>query len=85
MTVQLDLEQDLVDLLRREPKPVEETARELIVLELYRQGLVSAGRASELLGQPRLEFIREAASAGVPYFRMSDQEWESEVKRSETL
>jgi hypothetical protein len=30
-------------------KPVTDTARELIVLELYRQGKISSGKAAEVL------------------------------------
>jgi predicted HTH domain antitoxin len=80
MTVQLELEEDLIDLLRPGKRPVEETARELIVLELYRQGLISGGRAAELLGKSRLEFVRDAAELRIPYFRMDEQEWEAAAK-----
>ena len=49
-TVQVELDQDLVDLLEELHRPVKQAARELIVLELYRQGEVSSGKAAELLG-----------------------------------
>jgi hypothetical protein len=48
-------------------RPAKEAARELIVLELYRQGEVSSGRAAELLGMEREEFIqiRYASKRGI--------------------
>ena len=47
--VQVELDQDLVDLLEELRLPVKETARELIVLELYRQGELSSGRRRSCL------------------------------------
>ena len=40
--VQVELDQDLVDLLEELHRPVKQAARELIVLELYRQGEISS-------------------------------------------
>ena len=62
-TVPVELDQDLVALLEELQRPAKEAARELIVLELYRQGDVSSGRAAQLLGMPRDEFIRTPPSA----------------------
>ncbi len=53
---------------------------ELIVLELYRRGHLSSGKAAELLGMERIGFIRYASRLGLPYFDMTESEWEAEVK-----
>jgi predicted HTH domain antitoxin len=84
-TVRLDLEEDLVALLQLWNQPVQQTARELMVLELYRRGTISSGKAAELLGMSRWEFIAHASRLGIPYFAMTEDEWETERKRSETL
>ena len=73
-SVQIELDQDLIALLEELHRPVKETARELIVLELYRQGEISSGRAAELLGMRRDEFIRYASERGIPYFQLTDDE-----------
>ena len=83
-TVRLDLEEDLVALLHQLNQPVQRAARELILLELYRRGAISSGKAAELLGMSRWEFIRHASHLGIPYFAMTEDEWEAERKRSET-
>jgi len=57
-------------------------AREMIVFELYRRGLVSSGKAAELLRISRLEFIRRASDLGIPYFRFTEDEWEAEIAES---
>lgn len=84
-TVSLDLEEDLVALLRQSNQPVQRAARELMVLELYRRGTISSGKAAELLGMSRWEFIHHTSHLGIPYFVMTEDEWEAERKRSETL
>lgn len=81
-TVQLDLGEGLLDLLGSLHRPVEQAARELIVMELYRQGRIAAGKAAELLGMGRPEFLQLASQAGAPYFDLTRQEWNEEISRS---
>ena len=83
--VQVEIGQDLVDLLEELHRPVKEAARELIVLELYRQGEVSSGKAAELLCMQRGEFIRYASARGIPYLQLSGDELRREVEDSRSL
>ena len=75
----VELDQDLVELLEELQRPAKEAARELIVLELYRQGEVSSGRAAPLLGMEREEFIRYASKRGIPYFQLEGEELQREL------
>lgn len=84
-TVRIDLEEELASLLHQLNQPVQQAARELIVLELYRQGTVSSGEAAELLSMSRWEFIHQASRLGVPYFAMTEDEGEAERRRSERV
>jgi predicted HTH domain antitoxin len=79
-TVRFDLEEDLVALLHQLNQPVERSVRELVVLELYRRGMISSGKAGELLGMSRLQFIHHASHLGIPYFALTKDEWEAERK-----
>jgi predicted HTH domain antitoxin len=80
-TVHLELDDDLVGLLGQLDQPVQRVARELIVLELYRQGVASSGKVAQLLGMSHLEFIQHASRLGIPYFAMTPDEWKAEVER----
>jgi predicted HTH domain antitoxin len=84
-TVTLNLDEDLVALLHQLNLPVERAARELIVLELYRRGVISSGKGAQLLGMPRQEFVHYASRQGIPFFEMTADEWERERKQSENL
>jgi len=78
----LDLGEELGGLVATLGQPVEQAAREMIVLELYRRSLISSGKAAELLGVPRIHFIQRASELGIPYFRFTDEEWQTEVAQS---
>jgi len=84
-TVNLNLEDELVALLRVENESVERAARELIALELYRRGSLSSGKAAELLGMSRLEFIQHAGRLGIPHLVMTEDEWQAERDRCQAL
>ena len=84
-SVQLELDEDLVAVLEELHRPVKETARELIVLELYRQGELSSGKAAQLLGLEREDFIRQASAQGIPYFQLSGEDLRRELDASKKL
>lgn len=81
----ITLDSELVDLLATFGKPVSDTAQELIVLELYRQGKISSGKAGELLGMPRFVFVQFASRLGIPFFDMTQDEWQAELEQSKQL
>lgn len=76
--VTIDLEEGLATLLHQTNQTVQNAAREMIVLELYRRGAISSGKAGELLTMPRLDFIRYASRLGIPNIDMTADEWEIE-------
>lgn len=83
--VQIELDQDLVALLQALNRPVKDAARELIVLELYREGELSSGKSAQLLGLSREDFIRRASARGIPYLQLSREELRREAQESESL
>ena len=80
--VPVELDQDLVAVLEELRRPVKEAARELIVLELYRQGELSSGKAAQLLGLEREDFIRQASAKGIPYFQLRGVDLQRELDAS---
>ena len=83
--VHIELDQDVVALLEDLRRPAKAAARELIVLELYREGTLSSGRGAELLGVSRAEFIRHASARGIPYFQLRGDELQREIVDSDSL
>ena len=83
--VQIELDHELVAVLEELHRPVQEAAREMIVLELYRQGELSSGKAAQLLGVEREDFIRHASARGIPYFQLRGEDLRRELDASKKL
>ena len=73
----VELEDELAALLEQD-KPLDEAARETIVMDLFRRGKVSIGKACGLLGLDRVAFARRAAELDIPYFQMTKEDWAAE-------
>ena len=52
--------------------------RECVAIELYRRDLLSSGKAAELLDMDRVAFIHYTGRLGIPFFRMTSDEWEED-------
>ncbi|HTY76622.1 MAG TPA: UPF0175 family protein [Candidatus Bathyarchaeia archaeon] len=83
--VRIEIDEALAALLHQTNQPVEAAAREMIVLELYRRGTISSGRAADLLDTSRVAFIQHASKLGIPYLEMTEDEWAAEKAASESL
>jgi predicted HTH domain antitoxin len=75
----LELGEDVLALIRQPDRSDSESARELIVLELYRRGTISSGRAAELIGMGKREFIQYSGRLGIPFFNYSPDELAAEL------
>jgi predicted HTH domain antitoxin len=80
-TAKLELDEELLALLKLTNRPVEQAATEMIVLELYRQRIISSGKAAELLGTDRFDFVRHASALGIPFFDVTAEELQQELDR----
>jgi predicted HTH domain antitoxin len=81
----LNLEDEVLALLRQVNPSVSSSAREFIILELYRRGAISDGKAAQLLEMSRPDFRQYAARLGFPYFSFTQEEWADEILQSQKL
>ena len=79
-TTAFEFNTDLVNVLRPlTNQSLNDFAEELMVLELYRRRQISSGKAAELLGMERMEFIRYSSRQRIAFFDMSDDEFAAEM------
>ena len=76
----LDLDEGIVSAIEELHRPIEQAARELIVMELFRLATISSGRGAELLGMRRIDFIQRASYLGIPFLRVTEEELENEIR-----
>ena len=84
-TITLNLEDELTALLHGLNQPAPQAIREMVVLELYRRGTLSSGKAAQLLQMTRWEFVRYASRMGIAFFDMSADEWQLEREQADKL
>ncbi len=77
--IQVELPSDLIVALNVEPSELGRRAREWILLELFQEGVISAGKAAEVLGTTKAGFIQLLDLHGLPYLDASQEELESQV------
>ena len=81
-TITVTMERQLWELVRPFYQHPEDAVREITVVELYRRREISSGKAAELLGMPRLEFIHYASRIGIPFFDLDEIELAEEVQQA---
>ncbi len=65
--IEVELPSDLVLALNVEPSELGRRAREWILLELFQEGVISAGKAAEVLGTTKSGFLQLLDLHGLPY------------------
>lgn len=83
--VQVEIDGKLAALLTGLNQPLAQAARELMVLELYRRGSISSGKAADFLDMSRWELVRYASRLGIPFYEMTEEEWAAECAEAAEL
>lgn len=78
--ISIVLDEKFLSFIAKKKKDIPQRLRELSILELYRRKEISSGKAAELLGMQRFEFVRYASRLGIPFFDMSKEELERDLK-----
>jgi len=80
MVLEVTMPKDLFAMLGFSKSRAEEAIREFSVLGLYLEQRISAGKAAELLGVSKGEFVRLMARRGIPYFDYTDEQLDEEFR-----
>jgi predicted HTH domain antitoxin len=78
-TVTVEIPEGLCATLHRSPREVEKEVRLASAIEWYRQGRISQGRAAEIAGIPRADFLDALAARKIEAIQITPEELEQEV------
>lgn len=73
---------DVFASLRKSPVEVEQEIRVAAVIDWYRRGLISQGRAAELAGMARAELLDALAARQIDVFHVDIEELKREIDRA---
>ena len=65
---------DILPIVAKKNKDVPSKIFEYLILELYRLGELSSGKAAEYLDMERFEFVKFASRLGIPFIDMDKEE-----------
>lgn len=85
LTVSLELPRDFLGALDIPESQLASRLLELVSLELFRQGRISAGKGAEMLGISKWQFVQLLARYEIPYFVESEDELRAEVAMAEAV
>lgn len=81
-TVHVAFPDDVFASLRKSPREVEREVRLAAVIDWYRRGLISQGRAAELATISRADFLAELAARRIDVFDVDIEELRREIERA---
>jgi len=80
--VKIPYPEDLPGVMGKTPEEFERELRFLVAAKLYEMGRVSSGRAAELAGMSRVEFLNNLSQYRVSVFNYSLEELEREIQEA---
>lgn len=83
LKVEIELPRDLMVALDIPESELGRRAKEWVVLELFQEGEISAGKAGELLGLSKVDFLDLLDERKLPYLDSDPQELAHEVAAAE--
>lgn len=81
VTLRIDMPETAFSALRESPESMAHELRVAAAVKWYEVGRVSQGRAAEIAGLPRADFIDALGRYGVSPFQETEEQLEGDVRR----
>ncbi|HSU81288.1 MAG TPA: UPF0175 family protein [Thermoanaerobaculia bacterium] len=79
-TLTIEVPEGVLSALRQSPSEAERDVRLVAAIDWFRRGLVSQGKAAEIAGIPRADFIDELAARKIDVFQVDFDELKREIE-----
>lgn len=78
-TVEMEIPEEMVSYAMPENEQEQAERNAMILYPYVHNGMISHGRAAEILGMFKMDLIALYGKLGLPYIDMTDEEFEEEV------
>ncbi len=85
VSLELKVPLDLLTLLRKSRREMEQEAQTWVILELFRRRKISAGKAAELTDLNLADFMDISRERGIEWVSYTDEELEAELSGAASL
>jgi predicted HTH domain antitoxin len=79
---EITLSKNVIPLIAKRKKDIPDKIKEIIAIELFREGRISSGKAAQILGIKRIQFISILSRLNIPYFSQDKEELRKEFSRA---
>jgi len=80
--VTINLPSEILSMIARKREDIPSRVLEYLILELYRLGELSSGKAAQYLNMERFEFIRFASRMGIAFIDMDEEELSEDYRQA---
>jgi predicted HTH domain antitoxin len=80
--ITLKIPSEILSIVAKKREDVPSKVFEYLILELYRLGELSSGKAAQYLNMDRFEFIRFASRLGIPFVNLDREDLSQDLKHA---
>ncbi len=80
--ITIEIPSDILSIIARKKKDAPSRILEYLILELYRLGEMSSGKAASYLHMDRFEFVRFASRLGIPFIDMEPDDLQEDYEHA---
>ena len=80
--ITITIPSEILPIVAKRRRDIPARVLEYLILELYRLGEISSGKAAQLLDMERMEFVKFASRLGIPFIDMDKEELGEDYKHA---
>ena len=83
--IEIEMPEEILKFIDYKNESYYRKAKEILMYQLIKENKISYGKAAELMGMSKIEYIEDLSEMGIPYFDMDISEVSQDIKTLDKL